>query len=97
MSGGKFDYLQFRFSEIIDTIENAIVNNNVFSIDEDGGVVSPNNFKEETIGEFKKGIELLNKAYIYTQRIDWLLSGDDAEGSFYERLYEDLLKLNNNV
>ena len=57
----------------------------------------PNNygFSEETIAEFKKGYELLMKAYVYAQRIDWLLSGDDGEESFHERLKEDLENWNN--
>ena len=42
------------------------------------------------IDEFKKGLDLLRKAAIYTQRIDWLVSGDDGRESFIERLEEDL-------
>lgn len=49
-------------------------------------------FSEETIEEFKKGLDILRKAYIYAQRIDWLLSGDDDEKSFHERLKEDFEK-----
>jgi len=33
---------------------------------------------------------VLRKAAIYAQRIDWLLSGDDGEESFLERLKEEL-------
>lgn len=33
------------------------------------------------------------KAYIYAQRIDWLLSGDDGEKSFHKRLKEELQQL----
>ena len=47
----------------------------------------------ETIEEFKKGLEIIRKAYVYAQRIDWLLSGDDGEESFHLRLKEDLDKL----
>ena len=35
-------------------------------------------YSKETIKEFKKGLAILRKAYIYAQRIDWLLSGDDG-------------------
>ena len=48
------------------------------------------NYNKETIEEFKKGLSLLRKAYIYAQRIDWLLSGDDGEESFHRRLKEEL-------
>jgi hypothetical protein len=34
-------------------------------------------------------------AQIYTQRIDWLVSGDDGEDSFRERLKEDLEEYKN--
>ena len=45
-----------------------------------------------SIEEFKKGLDIIRKAYIYAQRIDWLLSGDDDEKSFHERLKEDFEK-----
>ena len=53
------------------------------------------NYNKETIEEFKKGLSLLRKAYIYAQRIDWLLSGDDGEESFHKRLKEELDNLKN--
>ena len=53
-------------------------------------------YTEETINEFRKGVEILKKARIYAQRIDWLLSDDDGEESFHRRLKEELKQLNNN-
>lgn len=47
----------------------------------------------EVLDELKKGLEILKKAAIYTQRIDWLLSGDDGEDSFKRRLKEELDEL----
>lgn len=90
MSGGRFDYLQYRITEIVDGIEQEIKTNNAEPRKEDW--FEPNNFKDETIAEFRKGIELLKKAQIYAQRIDWLLSGDDSEETFHQRLAEDLSK-----
>ena len=52
-------------------------------------------YSKETIKEFKKGLAILRKAYVYAQRIDWLLSGDDGEESFHERLKEELNNLKN--
>ena len=52
-------------------------------------------YSKETIKEFKKGLAILRKAYIYAQRIDWLLSGDDGEESFHKRLKEELDNLKN--
>lgn len=47
----------------------------------------------EILEEFKKGLKILKTAAIYAQRIDWLLSGDDGEESFKERLKEELDEL----
>ena len=41
----------------------------------------------------KIAIDLLKKAEVYAQRIDWYISGDDGEESFLRRLKEDLEKL----
>lgn len=90
MSGGKFDYNQYRINEIADEIENIVKNNN--KKDEWG---QADNYPEDIIKEFKNGIEILRKASIYAQRIDWFLSGDDGENSFRERLKEDLKELEN--
>ena len=91
MSGGRFDYLQYRFTEIVDVIEQEIIDNNAEPRPKDW--FEPNNFREETIAEFRKGIEYIKKAQIYAQRIDWLLSGDDGEESFLKRLKEELKEL----
>ena len=40
-------------------------------------------------------MHILKQAEIYAQRIDWLLSGDDGEESFHERLKEELEELKN--
>ena len=45
---------------------------------------------DEIIEEFKIGYEMLRKAEIYAQRIDWLLAGDDGEESFLKRLKKEL-------
>lgn len=80
MSGGHFNYAQYKINEIVDSIEKLIEDN------EDG-------FSDKTIQEFETGRELLLKAQIYAQRIDWLVSGDDLEKTFHKRLKEDLEKI----
>ena len=42
--------------------------------------------------EISNGLNYLYLAGIYTQRLDWLFSGDDGEDSFFERLEEELEK-----
>jgi hypothetical protein len=50
-------------------------------------------YSKETIKEFEIGLDHLKKAIIYAQRIDWLVSGDDGEESFHQRLLSDLEKM----
>ena len=80
MSGGHFDYNQYKIREIKDSIEQFIVDNDY-------------NFLNSVLDEFKKGVKILAKAEIYVQRIDWLLSGDDGEETFLKRLREDLKEM----
>jgi hypothetical protein len=50
-------------------------------------------YPDEVIEEFKKGYEMLRKAEIYAQRMDWLFAGDDGNESFLQRLKGELLHL----
>ncbi len=43
-----------------------------------------------TLQELKRAVRYLRKAAIYAQRADYLLSGDDSEEAFRERLRHDL-------
>jgi hypothetical protein len=85
MSGGRFEYKQNNINYIADQIEEVVLKNSKKKID--------NKYPEEVIEKFKEGIDILRKAAIYAQRIDWLLSGDDREETFLERLKKDLDKL----
>jgi len=108
MSGGAFDYTQYNISMIADKIEQIIERSGRPKTKEelkDEGWRDPewykkypedlNHYKypDDVIEEFKKGVEVLRKAQIYAQRIDWLISGDDGEETFHERLKEELEKL----
>ena len=88
MSGGFFNYDQYRIDQIREELEKLIESNN--SIDEYGYA---RNYPPEIIEKFKEGLLAIKKAYIYAQRIDYLVSGDDGEESFIKRLEEDLSKL----
>lgn len=58
--------------------------------DENGEIPYYPDYSEKTLQEFRRGIELLKKAGVYAQRIDWLICGDDGEDNFHKRLEEDL-------
>lgn len=89
MSGGHFEYQQMQIWNIAQEIKELIDNNHNQSPDEFGYPIG-NNFSPQTIEKFIEAYNLLIKAYIYAQRIDWLVSGDDSEESFHERMKEDL-------
>lgn len=80
MSGGHFDYEDDRIDVVAFEIERLIENNDEYG--------------DTTIVEFKKAVELLKMSYIYAHRIDWLVSGDDSEETFHERLKKDLEAMN---
>ena len=89
MSGGHFDYWQYHIGTIADSIEQKIDENTV-KPEYWYGEWNGQRYSDETIAEFKKGVELLRKAEIYANRIDWLLSADDGEESFHSRLKKEL-------
>jgi hypothetical protein len=105
MSGGAFNYDQYKIGYMVDQIEEILVKNGVEKTPEDlknEGWRDPDWYKkypedlfhykypDEVIEKMKEGIEVLKRAQIYAHRIDWLLSGDDGEESFLRRLEEEL-------
>lgn len=104
MSGGRFDYLQYRFSEISDYIERELErqgkekHSNELWGSKEHYEQYPNEklydtYSEDIQEKFREGIKAIKIAQIYAQRIDWYLSGDDGDESFLKRLAEDLEKL----
>lgn len=47
---------------------------------------------DETINAMKEAYRQMRIAEIYATRVDWMMSGDDSEDSFRERIKEDLTK-----
>ena len=92
MSGGFFDHSQYTLDQISADIEDEIYYNDSEEVNEYNDKRG-NGFSEDTIQEFKLAVWYLKQALVYTQRIDWLLSGDDGEETFHERLKKDLEKL----
>jgi hypothetical protein len=108
MSGGAFDYNQYKIGYIADEVEELIRKNGKEKTKEemkDEGWRDPDwyekypedkfhyKYPDEVIEQFKDAVEILRKAEIYAHRIDWLISGDDGNETFLERLQEDLSKL----
>lgn len=79
---GHFRYQQSVLDEIADSIRKLIEENDTHG-----------QYNETTIAEFQKAHCTLKLASVLTQRIDWLVSGDDGESTFHERLASDLKEL----
>jgi hypothetical protein len=107
MSGGAFDYNQYKIGYIADQIEQTIIKNGVKKTPEEIKDDWHNdewyekypedlfNYKypDEVIEKMKEAVKALKIAQEYAQRVDWLLSGDDGEESFLSRLEENLKKI----
>lgn len=108
MSGGRFNYDQYKIGYIADAIEQEIERNGREKTREEmkaEGWRDPNWYEKypeekfhyeyppEVIEQFKVAVKKLREAQVYAHRIDWLLSDDDGEESFLRRLKEDLRKL----
>jgi len=108
LSGGAFDYKQWHIEQIADDVEKLIEKNGREKTrdelkeegwrNDDWYEKYPEDlchykYHDEVIEKFKEGMKALRVAAVYAQRIDWLISGDDGEESFLERLKEELEKI----
>jgi hypothetical protein len=94
MSGGTFNYDQYKLRYIADVIEQSILQNGKKREYKDTWEDEYHyEYPDEVIEKFKIAIEKIREAEIYAHRIDWLLAGDDGEETFLERLEQDLLNL----
>lgn len=91
IEGGMRMLVQDRFSDEIYEVKSYTYEE--YEPDENGEIPCYPDYTPETIQEFKNGIDILKKASVYAQRIDWLISGDDGEENFHKRLKQDLGKL----
>jgi hypothetical protein len=107
MSGGHWEYLQYRFTDVADDIRKLIEQNGKEKtqdelkysyVSEEWLEKYPDDrfhykYSDEMLEKFKEGLKHIEIAQIYMQRLDWLLSGDDGDESFMSRLEDDLKKL----
>lgn len=89
MSGGHFNYDQYKIGQIADDIQLLIDTNG--STERNGyGDRIGRGYPEEVVDRFREAVKVLRTAQVYAQRIDWLVSGDDGPESFLRRLEEEL-------
>ena len=91
MSGGQFDYMQFRFTEIAEDIRATIANNDSDEKDEWGDAIG-RHLPPDIIAKLADTSDAVERAEKMVTRVDWLLSGDDGEDSFRRRWVEDGLE-----
>lgn len=103
MSGGYFDYDQWKIGNIADTIEDVLERQGKEKSKEELWMSReyyeqyPEEKYQYTYPEiiqekFKEAIKALRIAHIYAKRVDYYLSSDDGEESFLSRLKEELEK-----
>jgi hypothetical protein len=102
VSGGAFEYSQYKIRDIHEHIQNELDKQgqekqvefwNKEYFEKYPEARFEEIYREDVQQIFKDGIEALKKAEVYAQRIDWFLSGDDGEDSLASRLKSDLDKL----
>lgn len=84
MSGGHFNYVQCRFREVAEELSEMFTPGNENFCGE---------YSKETLQQFEIAKKFIETSAVYLQRIDWLVSGDDGEDTFHERLRDDLVEL----
>jgi hypothetical protein len=83
ISGGHFDYQQYRLYDMAFDIEKLIEANRD----------KPKSYGPGTIERFNEAAQTLKRAAEMVTRIDWLVSGDDDEDDFHERWNEAIARI----
>lgn len=83
MSGGHFDHQQCRLEDMASEIDELIAGNDL----EDG-----DHYPDDIIERFRETARTLRKASAMVQRVDCLVSGDNAEDSF-RRLWREKVEV----
>ena len=105
MSGGHWDNQQWHIDNIADGIEQEVIMSGKPIPRQRWEYWQMEHFKEHpedavnyaypesTLRRMEEAVYALRRASIYAQRTDYLLSGDDDEESFEERLKKELAEL----
>ena len=94
MSGGHFDYAQFRFKDVKEQIEELVKNNDNKELNE-WGVPFGRNYPVGVISTFQKTASLLEMVGILVNAIDHLVCGDYGVETFRERCTKEVTDLCN--
>ena len=86
MSGGHFDYKQHHITDIIEKLQATI--KRIEDPEDDSEWLK--SLDSLAVQRLKEAVPLLELAFIYVHRIDWLLSADDGPEQFHQRLQEEV-------
>ena len=89
MSGGRWDYVQYRLEDIARDISEIIKTNDSTELTE-WGTQYGRGYDVDTLDALSEAIPIIRMAAVHIQRADWLLSGDDGEDSYLRRLRQDI-------
>lgn len=89
MSGGHFDYNQFKIGEIADEIQRLIETNDDQTYNQ-WGEINGRFYPKKVIDKFREAVIILKQAQVYTHEIDWYVCCDTDEEGFLRRLEEGL-------
>ena len=84
MSGGHFNGRESQLGELADKIDRVVFDNDC-KVENKWGDTIGRGLSEDIIENFKDTSRCLRRAQAMTQRVDYLLSGDDGEDSFRRR------------
>jgi hypothetical protein len=79
MSGGHYDYIQFQMGEAIEQLMQ-----DIYKVSKNHQYYQYNN--PDTLSEMLDCLMAMVSAEVGIHRLDWLLSGDDGEDTFHERI-----------
>lgn len=77
MSGGHFDYVEYRLYETMELIQEEIRNGE---------------WKEQMQEELRNGLDAVIRAHAYIRCLDYVISGDNSEDTISEDIQETIKK-----
>ena len=94
MSGGHFNYDQYKISQIIEDIKVLVLTNDSTEVDSFGDPMG-RNYPPEVIEKFVEAVIVLKSAFAYVHCIDYLVCGDTGPDTFLQHLDNELGRIDN--
>jgi hypothetical protein len=94
MSGGHFNYDQYKITQLVEDIKVLILTNNSQEKDQWGDPMG-RNYPPEVIEKFVEAVLILKTAFAYAHCIDYLVCGDTGPDSFLQHLERELKGIEN--